>query len=46
MGGGPTFGKNSQIISFVFFESVPNFIVPTKALKKKMEIVGAFTFFF
>ena len=23
-GGGPTFGKNSQIISFFFFESVPN----------------------
>ena len=22
-GGGPTFGKNSQIISFFFFESVP-----------------------
>ena len=24
-GGGPTFGKNSQIISFFFFESVPKF---------------------
>ena len=23
-GGGPTFGKNSQIISFFLFESVPN----------------------
>ena len=23
LGGGPTFGKNSQIISFFFFESVP-----------------------
>ena len=23
-GGGPTFGKNSQMISFFLFESVPN----------------------
>ena len=24
-GGGPTFGKNSQIMSLFFFESVPKF---------------------
>ena len=29
-GGGPTFGKNSQIISFVFFESVPYISVKSK----------------
>ena len=32
-GGGPTFGKNSQIISF-FFESVPNISVP----REKMQV--------
>ena len=34
-GGGPTFGKNSQIISFFFFESVPNlFQLSKKTLRQ------------
>ena len=36
-GGGPTFGKNSQIISFFFFESVPNLFQLSKKTLRQID---------